>query len=187
VCEAEQWDEALIELKRQSYAPQIRQTAAMWQAKIYLGMQRYQEVLDLEAEAMRHACDIAPFLAVAHARLGHTEEALHIAQEALRVQRPGAEIALGHVYFEGKEYDLALHWYEIAAQHWFERAAAMRAVGRTLIALGDYREACFAYKQAIGRTPFVRPEDLLQLATCLKQTHHERAAAEMEQLAEEKA
>ena len=186
MCEAEQWEDALIELKRQSYARVVRQNAAAWRAKIYIGMERYQEVLELEAEARRDACDIEPYLAVAHARLGHAKKALRIAEEALRVKRSGAEMALGHVYFARQEYEPALRWYEAAAQNRIQRAAAMRAVGRALISLGDYREACVAYEQAIRLTPFVRPEDLLQLAECFRQTHQERAA-EMEQLAHEKA
>ena len=96
-------------------------------------------------------------------------------------------MALGHVYFERKEYDEALRWYEAAARSRKQRASAQRAIGRTLIALEDYREAAAAYEQAIRLTPFARPEDLRQYADCLRQTHREHTADEIEQLAEEKA
>ncbi len=187
MCEAEQWEEALIELKRQSYAPSVRQQHAAWRAKIYIGMERYTEVLKLVGETRSSSCDIRPYLAVAHARLGHAEQALRIAQEAHRVKRQGADVALGHVYFARKEYDEALRWYEAAALNRRQRASAQRAIGRTLVALGDYGEAQIAYEQAIRLTPFVRPEDLRQLAECLRKTDRERAADEIEQLADERS
>jgi tetratricopeptide (TPR) repeat protein len=187
VCEAEQWEDALIELKRQSYVPSVRHQEAAWRAKIYVGMERYQEVLKLVEEARRNSCDIGPYLAIAHARLGHSKEALRIAHEAYRVKRKGAEMALGHVYFASKEYDQALRWFETAAQNRLQRASAQREIGRTLVTLGDYWEACVAYEQAIRLTPFVLPEDLRQLADCLRKTDRERAADEQDQLAVEKA
>lgn len=187
MCEAEQWDDALIELKRQSYARSVRQQQAAWRAKIYIGMERYEEVLKLVEEARRDSCDIGPYLAIAHARLGRTEKALRIAQEAVRVKRRGAEMALGEVYFAREDYDQALRWYEAAAQVRLQRPSAQRAIGRALVALEDYGEARVAYEQAIRLTPFVRPEDLRRLADCLRATHRERTADEIEQLADEKA
>jgi len=83
--------------------------------------------------------------------------------------------------------DEALRWFEAAAQNRLQRASAQRAIGRTLVALGDYREACVAFERAIRLTPFVRPEDLRELADCLRKTHRERPADELEQLADEKA
>ncbi|MCW3051965.1 MAG: domain protein putative component of TonB system [Chthonomonadales bacterium] len=166
----------------------MSQYALLWKAKIYLGMERYQEVLDLGVEARREnvSIGIEPPVAVAYARLGHWDTALRIAEGALREKQSGAEIAVGHVYFEDKEYELALQFYEDAARHKSERAAAMRGIGKTLICLGDYPEACAAYEAAIRLTPFVRPDDLLQLAKCLRHLQQERAAVEMEILAHEK-
>jgi tetratricopeptide (TPR) repeat protein len=186
VCEAEQWEDALVELKRQSYAQSVSQYASAWRAKIYIGMERYQDVLELEGEARRTNCPIEPYLAVAHARSGNVKKALSIAEEALRLKRPGAAMALGHVYFADKQYELALKWYEAAARNRMQRASVLRAVGRALIALRDYREARIAYELAIRLTPFVQPEDLLQLAKCLHRTHP-AYAAEIELLAHEKA
>lgn len=164
----------------------MSQTAALWKAKIYLGMERYQEVLDLEEEARRENLAIEPLLAIAHARLGHWARALSIAEEALQAKQSGAEMAMGHVYFEDKEYELALQWYEAAAKHRTQRAVALRAAGKTLVCLGDYPEARAAYVSAIRLTPFVRPDDLLQLAKCLRHLQQERAAIEMEILAHAK-
>jgi len=96
-------------------------------------------------------------------------------------------MALGDVYFADRQYTLALLWYEAAAQHRMQRADALRAAGRTLIALGDYRESRIVYEQAIRLSKFVRPEDLLQLAECLRKTGHVTAAAELGLLAHEKA
>ena len=164
----------------------MNQTAAIWKAKIYLGMERYEEVLDLGVEARRENLSIEPYLAVAYARLGHWDTALRVAETALLAKQSGAEMALGHVYFEDREYELALQSYEAAARHRSERAVALRAIGKTLICLGDYPEARAAYEQTIRLTPFVRPEDLLQLAKCLYQMQQERTAAELEVLANEK-
>lgn len=187
MCEAEQWEDALIELKRQSYAPSIRRQETAWRSKIYLGMERYQEVLNLAREARRASCDISTYLAIAHARLGHRSVALRTAREAYRVKRPGAEMALGHVYFARRDYDEALRWYEVAARNRKQRASAQRAIGRTLVDLGDYHEAAAAYESAIRLTPFAHPEDLRQYADCLRNTHREQIADEIERLADEKA
>jgi tetratricopeptide (TPR) repeat protein len=187
VCEAELWDEALVELERQNYAPVIRESEPAWRARIYLGMGRYDKVLALKEQARRCGCPIEPFLAVAYARLGQTERAHHIAAAALRLKRQGAELALGHVCFAAQEYDVALRWYDAAAQDRLHRADALRAAGSALIAQGDHREARVAYEQAIRLTPFVRPEDVLQLAHCLRETRGERAAAAIEQLAHDNA
>lgn len=186
MCEAELWEEALIELKRQSYAQAVHKQAPAWRAQIYLGMERYQEVLALQKEAVRADCPIDSYLAVAYARLGNMQSARRIAEEALRLKQSGAKIAMGDVYFAEKQYDAALIWYEAAAQHRTQRVAAQRAIGRALIALGDYREARVMYEQAIRKTAFVLPEDLLQLARCLQGTDPQYAA-ELEILASEKA
>ena len=177
----------MLELKRQSFAQSVSQNATLWKAKIYVGMARYQEALDLEAEAGRENAPIEPYLAVAYARLGHWHRALSIAEEALQANLPGAEMAMGHVYFEDKEYELALQWFEAAIRPRNQRAVALRNIGKTLICLGDYPEARAAYEAAIRLTPFVRPDDLLQLAECLRHTQQERAAVEMEILAHAKA
>jgi len=149
-------------------------------------MGRYQEVLELEEEARRENLSLEPLLAVAYARLGNWGRALSIAEEALQAKQPGAEMAMGHVYFEEKEYELALEWYEAAAKYGNQRSVALRATGKTLICLGDYPEARAAYEAVIRLTPFVRPDDLLQMATCLHHMVQERAATELEILAHEK-
>jgi len=185
-CETENWEEALKEWKRHRQGQELRQNDLIWAAKIYLGLERYQEVLRLEGKARRAACAIEPYLAMSHAYLGHHEKALSIAEEAVRLKRPGAEMALGEVYFADNQYASALRWYDTAAQNRRERADALRAVGRALIALGDYREAGVAYEQSIRMTKFVRPEDLRQLAQCLHKTGRANAAAEIELLASKK-
>jgi len=88
-CETEHWDEALTELHRHRKGQEFRQHVLVWTAKIYLGLEQYQKVLQLEGKARRAACAIEPYLAVAHARSGHTEEALRVAEEALRLKRSG--------------------------------------------------------------------------------------------------
>ncbi|HLV80364.1 MAG TPA: tetratricopeptide repeat protein [Chthonomonadaceae bacterium] len=180
------WEDALTELKRQSYSPMVKRVQAQWLARIYLGMKNYTAILDLEDQARREGCDIQTFLAVAHARLGHHATALRMAKEAVRVRRQGAAIALGHVYFEAGEYEEALLWYERGAHHLLQRMDVLRAMGKTLMALGDYREAAWAYEQAVRLTPFARGEDLRQLAECLYRIG-DRRASEVEALAEEKA
>ena len=186
MCEAEQWEGALVELKRQSYVPFVRRNATAWKAQIFIGMERYRDVLAMKEEARRSACNIDPFLAVANARLGNIDKALRAASDALRSKQPDAKMALGHVYFAAQDFDRALVWFEAAAQNRIQRAGAMRAAGVTLIALGDYREARKAFEQAIRSGPFARREDLIHLAECCRQCHQEGFAAEIEQLAEEK-
>ncbi len=187
MCEAELWDEALVELKRQSYSPAVKKQETIWLARIYLGLEQYDRVLELADRARQDACDIRPSLAVAYARTGQQEQALRLAQEAVRVGRPGAEFALGQVYYEAGDYERALRWYERAARSLLARNEAMPAMGKTLMALGDYREARAVYAQVVRLRPFVRVEDLLQLAECLRHLGRNRQAAVMEQLAHEKA
>ena len=67
VCEAELWDEALTELNRQNYSPHVKKEEAAWLAKIYLGMKRYEDVLNLQQRARTDGCDIRTYLAVAYA------------------------------------------------------------------------------------------------------------------------
>jgi len=185
VCQTELWEDALIELKRQSYSPLVKRVQAQWLARIYLGMKRYEAVLELEEQARQEGCDIQVFLAIAHARLGHHTTALWIAKETVRVRRHGAEVALGHVYYEAGEYEEALRWYERAAQHLLDRADVLRAMGKTLMRIGDYHEAASMYAQAILVTPFARSEDLRQFAECLRRIG-DKHAAEIEQIAHEK-
>ncbi|HLJ54861.1 MAG TPA: tetratricopeptide repeat protein [Chthonomonadaceae bacterium] len=184
MCEAEQWDDALVELRRQGFARSVREQETAWRAKIYVGMGRYAEVLKLADEARRRSCDIRPYLAIAHARLGHREQALRIGSEALRGKAPDAQISFGHVCRACDRYEEALRWFEAAARNRKYRASAQCAIGDTLAALGDYREAAAAYEQAIRLTPFARPEDLRALSDCYAKTHWESAARELAQLAE---
>ncbi len=180
------WEDALLELKRQSYSQVIRRNALAWKAKILIGMERYREVLAMKDEARHSECNIDSFLAVAYARLGDNDKALRMASNSLRSKQPGAKMALGHVYLATQDYDRALIWFEAAARNRQKRAVAMRAAGLVLIALGDYREARNAFEQAIRCSHFARYEDLIHLAECCRQCHKESLAAEIQQLAEEK-
>lgn len=185
MCEAELWDDALIELNRQNYAPDVKKEEAAWLASIYLGMKRYEEVLDLQQRARADDCDITPLLAIAYARLGRLEEARVLAKEARDKHLPGAERAMGHVYFEAGDLERALYWYEEEARGWFDSASAMALAGKTLIALGDYGEAAAAYERALKMARFRDAENIRQLAECYRQTGRQRRAEELEKLAEE--
>lgn len=186
MCEAEQWEDALVELKRQSYVQSIRQNAPAWKAQIFIGMERYRDVLAMKVVARRDGCNIDSFVAIAYARLGNIDKALRTASDALHSNQPGAKMALGHVYFAAQNFDRALLGYEAAAQNRAQRPGAMRAAGLALIALGDYREARNAFEQAIRSGPFARCEDLIHLAECCRHCHQEDYAVEIEELAEEK-
>jgi tetratricopeptide (TPR) repeat protein len=184
VCEAELWEEALIELKRQNYSPMVKKEEVVWLAKIYLGMERYQDVLHLQQRARVDGCDITPFLAVANARLDKHEKALVLAKEALDNRQDGAKRALGDVYFVAGDFEHALYWYEQVARSWLEYAAGIALVGKALFALGEYREATVAYERAVRMASFRRDDDLGQLAECYRKTGRDSLAAELEQLIE---
>jgi tetratricopeptide (TPR) repeat protein len=185
VCEAELWDEALIELNRQNYSPLVKKEEAAWLAKIYLGMQRYEDVLNLQQRAGADGCDITLFLAVAYARMGEHENALVLAKEALDRRQPGATRVMGHIYFAVKDWERALYWYEKDAYGWLEYGDGTALVGKALYMLGDYREAARVYERAVPWTPFRRTKDLYPLAECYRKTGRTSLAEEIERLAAE--
>lgn len=188
--QAEMWDEALDQLERQVW-PEWMTSNSMrkenWQAEIYLGSGRYEDVLRLHDGDKQADSPLAVYLAVAHAKLGHRELARRIAHEvkrrAGRYDQPDAERAMGDVLFEAGEHERALECYEKGMMS----RDAMRAMGKSLMTLGDYAEARLALQQAIRFTSWVRAEDLLLLAECLRHLGEERAAAEAKQLAREYA
>lgn len=187
MCEAELWDEALIELKRQSYAIQVKKEETRWLAHIYLGMGRNEEVVALKAKAKETACDIDIYLAVAYARLGQHTRAMQVAQEAIRRKRSGVEKMMGHIYTATGDHETALRWYEQAAQSVFDHSRAMRYVGQSLMALEDYPEAAFAFETAVSGTTFARVQDIQALAECYRHIGRDRKADDLEQLAQEKS
>lgn len=180
MCEAQLWDEALVELKRQNYSPLVKKEEIAWLAKIYLGQEKYEEVVQLQSAARQKGCDITPYLAVAYARLNKPDKALVLAKEALQDRREGAKRAIGDVYFAMGNFERALYWYEQMARSWLDYAEAMTLIGKTLAALGDYREAATAYERAARWSSFRRNEDLLQLAECYQKTGRPHRAAELE-------
>jgi tetratricopeptide (TPR) repeat protein len=83
------------------------------------------------------------------------------------------------------EDDSALLWYEREAARHGQRAPAMRRIAELLEKMQDYREARVAWQQAIRLSPFVRWEDLEELAECCRNLGRAEESAEALTLAAE--
>jgi tetratricopeptide (TPR) repeat protein len=176
------WEEAETQLKRALWIAQIKTHENTWRARIALGRGQYEEVLRLAQSAAEKEAGLLPMLAAAYARLGRQEEALQAASEARKHRAEGAERALGDVYAASDDLDRALFWYERSLRR-RDYAATMRVIGTTLMALGDYREASAALERAVRYCPYIAEEDLALLGECLRKAGRERAANEVENLA----
>lgn len=60
------------------------------------------------------------------------------------------------------------------------RIVTFQIIGKTLVKLGDYREAAVALERSIRYSSYVGEEDLSLLAGCLRKIGKERAANEVE-------
>jgi tetratricopeptide (TPR) repeat protein len=182
------WEEARAELER------LRAANKLWpgeeasvRARIYLGEGRYEDVIKLARSFDSEHYSLEVPLALAHAKMGAHDTALRLAGEAVRQRLPGAEHAMGDVLAEKGDLDGALIWYERAGQQIADRAGALRAMGRTLMAMGDYREARSAYEQTIRWSGVLRIDDLHRLSECLRRLGRERAAQDVERQAQERS
>lgn len=177
------WEEALGELKKLRKPGEQNAYLADEEAAIYGRLGRYERVLDLSKHDPKGR--MAATAAVAMAHMGRREEALRAAQTAVKERRPNGEFATARVLEITGDLESALAWYERAAKRFGQRAEAMRRAASVLVELGDYREACVAWEQAIRLSPFVRAEDLERLAECRRKRGQSDRAREAEALAAE--
>lgn len=182
------WSEALDELTNLYTSGELSEREVTeWRARIYLGRGWYDDVMRITDPVRHKSWNVEVPLALAHAKQGRFDAALHIAQQAVQRRQNGAEQAMGAIYAEMGNYNCALLWYERASGRLLERAQAMRAIGRILMKIGDYGEARFAFEEAIRHLNYRHVDDLKQLAACLRKLGRERDAYEVEQLAGEQS
>jgi tetratricopeptide (TPR) repeat protein len=169
LCEADLWDEAaehLESLKRLQWVTEDEEP--VWRAGILLGQGRNEEALSAAGDRAEELPHLARTAAIAHARLGHADEARRLLTASAAEKGHGAALGRGHVYAALGDYEEALRWYEKDMASPVCAARAARAAGEMLLALGDHGEARAAFARAIRCRPFLHPDDLRGLAASLR-------------------
>jgi tetratricopeptide (TPR) repeat protein len=174
------WQEALRELERLRSLPAVARSR--WRARIYFGMERYEEVVRLAREGGPGG-SMCGWLACAYAALGRHREARRVAGEAVALRGRAAAGAMGYVLMAAGDPAAAIPWYDRAALDPSSRPAALWKLGHLLTVLGDYREAAAALESAIRAASYLRYEDARELARCWRHLGREHDADLLEQLA----
>lgn len=186
MCEADLWDEAaehLESLKRLQWVTADEEP--VWRAGILLGQGRNEEALVAVGNRAEERPHLARMAAIAHARIGHADEARRLLDACASEKGPGAALGRGHALTALGEYEEALRWYEKELASPVCAARAARVTGETLLALGDCREARAAFARAIRCRPFLHPDDLRGLAASLRAMGRAAAADRWDRLARE--
>lgn len=177
------WPEAHIELRRLKATKPGYPGIQSFEASIYYQQGDCNRAIFLSRKHSER--EMAPVIAVALARLGHLEEAVQWARWAVACRSRHAEHAMADVLEWRGDLESAVLWSERAAKRVGERGSAMQTTAHYLMELQDFKEARVAWQQAIRLSPFVRWEDLEQLAICCRNLGQEEEALEAETLASE--
>ncbi len=185
LCELEMWDEAGRELHHLHRSGEITETEeCAFRARIALGRERYDEVIDLAEASAEQPEDLKLLLALAYATQGRREEALRTLNAAGRPKGHDAKRPRGDVYAALGDYETAMSYYEQNFA-FYRNYHTLSAMGTVLMALGEYKEARSLFRNAVLNTPYRRAKDLRMLAQCCRAFGDERCAQEAEQLIEE--
>src|SRR5437867_3951540 len=114
LCEAELWEEALQEMERFQWSPVMAALRPAWEARIFFGMGRYEEVVRRARGAVSEG-EMQCWLAMAHAALGQHEEARRVAEQAVTRTGRHAAGARGYVLMAAGDTAGAIPWYDRAS------------------------------------------------------------------------
>ncbi len=184
LCDLEQWDEAAKEYGRLQRSNDAVLHNRLLRARISAGQQRYEEVYHLLTDADLTKCDeLALFVAKIYAQQGQAEKAREILAkvgQCRTIDKSGQQM-LGDVYVALGDYERALPCYEKAAQNTRNRHI-LGGMAATLMALKEYKTACFLFTQTLISTPYIARELLLPLVECARLVGDERTALKAERL-----
>jgi tetratricopeptide (TPR) repeat protein len=177
------WEEAaehLVSLQKLKWVEE--EEARLWNASIMLGQGKYESLIHAYSSWLERSPKLLLPLAVAYARSGHHLKASETLERAKNMRLDNTEIIQGHLLAAADDYEGALLWYEPELQSYLDRARTAQRIGKTLVSLGDYREAAAAYAQAIRWRAFLYEKDVEGLAYCLRKLGKDSEAARWEQL-----
>ena len=180
----EMWEEANQEFQRlREGKPALREKdQILWEIRLAAAAGQTDKAIRLARQNHPEKSeDIALLLARLYAQEGKREAALETAAK-IRLRGSDAWGGMGEIYAAMNDAENALRCYERASQS-SNKYQLLRNMASTLMALKQYRDAAFVYRDALAAAPYLATEDLKNLALCCRQFGKERAALQAEALA----
>ena len=183
LCELEMWEEAAQEFQRLRAGTALDAKGKIfWKIRLAAGTGQNQDALLRIAEqsASETSDDILLLTAQIYAQEGKREAAL-AAIAKIRFRWPDYS-RVGEVYAAMDDTENALRYYERASR-FNNKYQLLWSMASTLMALKQYKDAAFVYRDAVAAAPYLATYELKNLAFCYRQSGKERAALQAEALA----